>query len=135
MELKIESTISLLDIRNAIKEKYPYLDIAFFSEKHNTGGANASAEKLPYYLTVGSATRNETDAILEVHSGMKVQEIESAFETTFGLHAQILRKSGEIYLQTTTTDGLTLAELNQKAESDNTFVAEKEEPGDYHEQE
>jgi hypothetical protein len=46
---------------------------------------------------------------------MKVGELEHAFNVKFGLSAQVFRKSGEIWLQTTTTDTWTLAKQNEVA--------------------
>ena len=41
-------------------------------------------------------------------------ELEEIFETNFGLHVQIFRKSGKIWLETSTTDGWTLNQQNEE---------------------
>jgi hypothetical protein len=41
--------------------------------------------------------------------------VENAFEEMYGLSVQVFRKSGNTWLQTTTSDSWTLNEQNQKA--------------------
>jgi hypothetical protein len=64
---------------------------------------------------------------------MKVSELEELFQEVFGLSVQIFRKSGENWLQTTTTDFWTLNQQNNKGK-DMCEKIEPEEQQDYHEQ-
>jgi hypothetical protein len=54
---------------------------------------------------------------------MKVGELENLFAEKFGLYVQLFRKSGKVWLQTTTTDTWTLKEqsklASEQVESDN----------------
>ena len=47
---------------------------------------------------------------------MVVSDVESAFENTFGIHAQIFRKQNNVWLLTSNTDSWTIAEQIEKAE-------------------
>jgi hypothetical protein len=64
---------------------------------------------------------------------MKVSELEELFEEVFGLSVQVFRKSGESWLQTTTTDSWTLNQQNLKGKEMSSPV-ESDEQQDYHEQ-
>jgi tyrosyl-tRNA synthetase len=52
---------------------------------------------------------------IKIDELMKVAELEGVFAKNFGLSVQVFRKSGNLWLQTTTTDNWTLAEQNQIA--------------------
>ena len=53
---------------------------------------------------------NMTDEDLSIRGSMTVFELERQFSEKFGLSAQILRKSGNLWLDTTRTNFLTLKE-------------------------
>ena len=64
--------------------------------------------------------------------------LEKNFEEAFNLHVQVFRQSGSIWLETSVSDHLTLAEQEAKgAKSTLTTVGQDaaEEQNDYHEQE
>jgi hypothetical protein len=48
---------------------------------------------------------------------MTVTELESRFNTIYGLSVQLFRKSGRAWLETTVTDGWTLEEQNNEGEA------------------
>ena len=50
-------------------------------------------------------------------------ELEVVFEDVFGLHVQIFRKSGDIWLQTSSTDHWTLEHHQEKAIEADKFVS------------
>ena len=64
--------------------------------------------------------------------------VEKNFEEAFLLHVQVFRQSGSIWLETSVSDHLTLAEQEAKA-AKSTIATEaettNEEQNDYHEQE
>lgn len=63
-------------------------------------------------------------------------EAEALLERTFGLHVQIMRKSGNTWLVTSATDRLTLAEQNARGKaSENPAFLPPDEEFDYREQE
>ena len=54
---------------------------------------------------------------LKVNGEMEVSKLEQAFEKKYGLHVQVFRRSGNIWLQTTKTDSWTLEAQNRKGGS------------------
>lgn len=46
---------------------------------------------------------------------MTVSELEQHFADVYGLSVQVFRKSGEVWLETTTTDNWSLEKQNQEA--------------------
>ncbi len=58
-----------------------------------------------------------TSTVSKTESGardMSVSELEQLFLTKYGLNAQVFRRSGNLWLQTSATDHWTLAEQNRK---------------------
>ena len=66
---------------------------------------------------------------------MRTWELEERFEKDFGLHVQVFRKSGNIWLETSVSDDLTLAQQNEKGKNDDSIQQEFVDPMDYREQE
>lgn len=122
------------EIHQAINMQFPYLQIAFFASGHEPGKANAKADKLPLSLTINEAGNPHKIGAFELRKNMTVSELESEFENQFGLHVQVLRKSGEVWLQTTVSDHLTLLELNNEAEAACNFVPDSEVKDGFREQ-
>ncbi|MBS3913187.1 MAG: hypothetical protein KG003_01710 [Bacteroidetes bacterium] len=134
MHLKIQPNTTLFEIKSFLHESFPYLDIAFFKTAHHTGEGNRRADLLPNSLHISEAG-NGNSGELVVEPGTLVQDLEHAFTKEFGLYAQIMRKSGNVWLQTTTSDNLSLEQINQMAKQANDSEPLPEEPQDYHEQE
>jgi hypothetical protein len=65
---------------------------------------------------------------------MKTFEVEKMVEETAGLHVQIFRKSGNVWLETTVSDHLTLDEQTEKAFSQEVYQQPIVDPLDYREQ-
>ncbi len=126
MIIKINNHTLLREIHQAFNLQFPFLQIAFFANSHQPGKANSKADKLPLSLTINEAGNPHKIGEFELLKNMTVAELESVFENQFGLHAQVLRKSGEVWLQTTVSDHLTLKELNTEAEAACNFVPDSE---------
>jgi hypothetical protein len=135
MKLNVSGNTQLSDIRAYIRDKFQYLDIAFFESEHHHGEGNMVADKLPYSMTAAEAGDLEKRGTLELDSNTLVGDLEAAFHKQFGLHTQILRKSGDVWLQTTTSDNYTLTDLNNSAKEAAEFRPDHPEPEDYQEQE
>ncbi len=56
---------------------------------------------------------------------MKVRTLENVFYETYGLKVQVFRLSGNIWLQTTSTDEWTLHEQNRKGGASLSHYKEK----------
>jgi hypothetical protein len=135
MEIEISSDTKLTEIRAAFKAQFPFLDIAFFSKAHGEGSGSTKQSQLPYTATFEEAGDPHRIGLLQITGDQTCAFTETEFETGFGLYVQILRKSGNLWLQTTTSDELTLTELNSETEAAETFQPDKAEPEDIHEQE
>jgi hypothetical protein len=72
--------------------------------------------------------------VLHIEADMPTWQLERLFEQEFGLHVQVFRKSGNIWLMTTVSDSLTLEEQNFKGLESLRHHADLGEISDYREQ-
>ena len=71
---------------------------------------------------------------LLIERNTPVWQLERLFEDEYALHAQVFRKSGKTWLETSVTDNLTLEEQQAKAAASENIHQEFVEPMDYREQ-
>ena len=112
--LQISDKIKLKELKAAFNEKFPHLKIEFFSEEHEKG--EASTYKSMYdddlYLKDIRTVHNEGE--LSINGHIKTSTFEQTFKEKYGINVQVWRRSGNMWLQTTTTDDWTLSEQEKK---------------------
>lgn len=111
--IQIEPSNTLEEVQAAFKSAFPLLDIKFFQKGHNENEGNLKENEIENYKTKLSSINNSSTT-LSIDGHKKVSTLEADFEA-LGIHAQVFRKSGNVYIQTTTTDHLTLAEQEKQA--------------------
>jgi len=119
--LTIHETKTIPELQKEFNLHFPFLKIEFYRESQ-------------------MITTNERISHLQssTHSGKipftkrtTVRELERVFSDDFGLQVQVLRKSGRIWLVTTSTDDWTLEEQNEEGKNLSHHVQmEKENPED-----
>ena len=113
MILPIYPDTSISDVQSFFHRAYPFLRIAFCDGAHAWGERCATFHwHDPTILLTHVAERSKIPASIPLHPWLKTGDVEDAFETCFGLHAQIFRKEGGRWVETAGTDDLTLDEQN-----------------------
>lgn len=115
MEITIDQTKKLSDIQTEFCKRFPYLKIEFYKQAHTAGEGSPKEKTIDSNLTINEVQTEKEIGVIKITGLMTVAELESSFSNTFGLSAQVFRKSGSIWLQTTVSDHWTLAEQNKKA--------------------
>jgi hypothetical protein len=126
---------SLENIQRDFNKAFPYLKIEFFSQPHEKGKPNSAKHLVSPKRIIGDFSKREFEEVVNLRENMTVYELEKLFEDRFGLHVQVFRKSGRIWLETTATDDWTLGSQNEQGRELSEYTAEKGETPDYHEQE
>lgn len=67
--------------------------------------------------TIGQIRTIHSDGFITVTPKMTVAELEQEFGRIFGLSAQVFRKSGKMWIETTVTDKWTLEQQNSEGEA------------------
>ncbi|NII27809.1 hypothetical protein HB364_22190 [Pseudoflavitalea sp. X16] len=111
MIMRINNKSQVSDVQREFNGLFPFLKLELFKHKHGYQGASPRQEKLPSFLYLGDLARQLPEQI-NIPESMTVQELEKLFEDQLGLHLQVFRKSGNLWLETTMTDGWTLKQQN-----------------------
>ncbi|MCB0586502.1 MAG: hypothetical protein KDD06_14425 [Phaeodactylibacter sp.] len=113
------------DIQKDFNSKFPYLKLEFYSSRHGEGEGSPIQERIDPEQLLKNARQNHTEGNIRVRKDMKVNELEQVFQEKFGLNVQVFRKSGNLWMQTTSTDHWTLAEQNRKGGASELHYKEK----------
>ena len=90
---------SIGEIQTEFSSSYPFLRIEF-DQKKSRRSSQQRDEKTP-------------DAAIEITGSTTVEELQKSIWKLFGLAAQVFRRSGNVWLETTMTDHWTLEQQNQ----------------------
>src|ERR671921_1392910 len=97
------------EIQKDFNQYYPFLKLEFFQTKKNTVQAYRMIKN---NLKLGDIVFSLQEGSIQLTDSMTVSELENIFTDRFGLQAQVFRKSGNIWLETTITDKWTLKNQN-----------------------
>jgi hypothetical protein len=112
------------DTVKSVQEKfsswYPYLRINFF---RNSNGKTSSQACFGPEVRMADINKNLQNSNYELQDHTSVAGLEKTFVDKFGLPIQVCRRSGNLWLETSLTDHLTLKEQNTIGEeiSDSPF--------------
>lgn len=97
------------EVQREFNTAFPYLKLEFFQDKAGDGqnGIKFSGRR------IGDFQNTIADGSLDVWPEMKVNELEKTLKEKFRLNAQVFRRSGKLWLQTTMTDNWTLKKQNE----------------------
>ena len=135
MNIEINSDKTIDSIQRSFNTAFPYLKIEFFTQSHEKGKPTAAKFMVSPKKLLGEAGGKSVHTQLSIIEEMTVYELEKMFEDHYGLHVQVFRKSGRIWLETTATDDWTLLSQNEQGKELSEGHQEKGELPDYHEQE
>lgn len=93
---------------------YPNLKLEFFNTSHE----NLEGNKKEDLCDKDSTVKDNMGIGGEIHlsNEMTVSELENTIKTNLNLNAQVFRKSGKVWLESTTTDSWTLEHQNKRGE-------------------
>ena len=131
--LTINDHQTIEGIQDKFCNVFHYLKIEFFKEKHQEG---IGSEKKKMYddksLKLIDIQGVNQHGKIAMYGKETVQDLEAAFEQKYGLYIQVFRKSGNVWLETSTTDRWTLDQQNEEGRSlQEELKAEKENPADH----
>jgi hypothetical protein len=135
MQLAILKSASLGDTQDAFHAAFPYLKIVFFTRTHKEhGGSNAKFMVTDRSKLLGDLSGFKAEGLLSIEPHMRTWEVERRVEEETGLHIQVFRKSGTVWLETSVSDDLTLEQQNEKAREQEEYQPPIADPMDYREQ-
>jgi hypothetical protein len=115
----------LRQIQIEFNKKFPYLKIEFYFKRHESGEGSPVKERIDPELTIGAVRSVHLEGDMNIDGHLKVGSFEQEFFEKYGLSVQVFRKSGNLWIQTTSTDDWTLAHQNRKGGSSEQHFREK----------
>ncbi len=137
MKLHLSPDTTIAELQKIFQSEYPYLRLTFFTKPHGVFKVSPAESMIKDEQTpLDSLMPEPKSGFITLQPDMPTFEVEQLFDKTFGLHVQVMRKSGDTWLVTSTTDKLTLAEQNARGRaSENPSFLPPDEEFDYREQE
>lgn len=130
MHIEINDNTRLREIEVVFSAFYPYLKLAFYKKSHEKYEASKEIDSIDPDMHVGDMKKAHVACVLEILPLSKVADVENEFQRRFGLSAQVLRKTGDGWEQTTGMDDFNLKELNEMGRnSSDEFIVEDYEEG------
>ena len=117
MKITINDKRKIFAIQEEFNNAFPFLRIEFFSKPHKPGGGSSKKLIKHSSVTLGECRTIHNTGSISITEEMTVTELEQRFSDVYGLGVQVFRKSGNVWLETTVTDGWTLKEQNDQGES------------------
>lgn len=113
MFISTTNTETVADIQKVFHQFYPYLRINVLSKPHAAHMPSERKTILSSQTALSSIDTFKSDTFA-FNNDMIVVEFEKGVWETLGLPIQVLRKSGIIWLQTSTTDDWSLTRQNEE---------------------
>lgn len=104
MRLRFSRSKTIFEIQEAFRQEFPFLKLEFYPQTSTKG----LKKHLLHGTSLADAGMKKDEAFIEVHRDMTVAELENLLTKELGLDAQVSRKSGQLWLETTMTDNWTL---------------------------
>jgi hypothetical protein len=114
MKIHIDDKRNISEIQEEFNAVFPFLKIEFFKKPHDTGQISPKSDMLPSDSSLGKWRTSHNEGDLVVTAETTVDQVEKGFQEKFGISAQVFRKSGAVWLETSATDSWTLKEQNEQ---------------------
>jgi hypothetical protein len=113
MYLVINGERLISEIQTDFSAVYPFLKIEFFKNGKTRRDRYPANKLIPATQPIKTAWHWKKDnGLLNLSDNLTVTDLENELMDQFGLSAQVFRRSGNIWLETTITDNWTLKQQN-----------------------
>lgn len=123
MEIVLTYQETVKDIKKQFNCEFPYLKLEFFTESRVVGQGSSFLKMVPPSTLLGEITGILREGEIIIRGEQSVKEVEQLFQRHFGLPVQVFRKQKDVWLETTSTDYLTLEEQNEMGHRASEVVA------------
>lgn len=123
MNISISKNKSIAQFQKEFQSIFPFLNIEFFTSKHSKGESSRKEDVIEHHTNFGSLTSKEGNITIDAQ--ISTAEFEKLLLNEFGLNAQIFRKSGNVWIETSRTDDWTLAFQNEEGKKSTEPIQEE----------
>jgi len=115
MKLLIRRGTSVENVKKSFSNCYPFLKIELYKAVIDGQLTHLKKESLPSNLAFDKLIKNSDETVIDIGKAITVAELENQF-ANIGLGAEVFRKSGTVWIETSLTDNWTLQQQNTEAE-------------------
>ncbi|ANH80834.1 hypothetical protein A8C56_07430 [Niabella ginsenosidivorans] len=130
MEINFGGQSSVKDVQEIFHGQYPYLKLELYRYPHSRGMASAIGGKIDASVLLKALSPLKGLVSFNTDPSQTVAGFEAEFFRKTGIGAQVVRRSGKLWLQTTDTDDLTLQQQNETGR-ESTYYKEDNGPEDF----
>ncbi len=110
--MKVNSSRNLSQIKEEFNSLFPYLKLEFFKVPHHDLEPTSKKAMIKSDHLVSEINEFEKEGEINLSGSMTVKELEAIFRDDFGINVQVFRNSGNVWLETSSTDEMTLEAQN-----------------------
>jgi hypothetical protein len=110
--LHISPSKHVYELQQEFSKTYPFLRLDFYLSRLTEPGRPVLTKKLITTSTLLKDAGLKKDGDLDISGTMTVAELEKLITERYGMNVQVVRRSGNIWLETTMTDDWTLQQQN-----------------------
>ena len=114
MEILINDSKTISEVQRDFSEEFPFLKLEFFDAPHKQEKALPKSKMFPHEKKLGTIRKVHREGKIAVVKNETVNALETEFWKNFGLSAQVFRKSGNLWIETSLTDSWTLEQQNRE---------------------
>lgn len=113
MKITVHYSTKTGTIKQAFNKMFPYLKIEFFKTTYAKARATSWTDMALHNRYVGEINGRLKQGSISISGDHKVASVEQLFQQNFGLPVLVFRKQKNTWIETTSSDELTLSEQNE----------------------
>ncbi|ANE50755.1 hypothetical protein [Flavisolibacter tropicus] len=126
MRLPLTATKTVAEVKEAFHEAFPYLKIEFFTNPHQKGEGSLPQQYIKPDTLLIDITGVMKEGNVSIEPSTTTAAFEEQLQNQYSLPIQVFRNSNGVWIETTETDNLTLAEQNEMGRQASLHTAHRE---------
>ncbi len=114
MKLQINQETKIKDVQKTFSGVYPFLKIEFYKNPHAEKKLSADEDKISADETLSEVGNFKKPETIDINKHRTVASLESEFYEKLGVAAQVSRRTGTIWIETSLTDERSLGLQNKQ---------------------
>lgn len=127
IKMGIDNDKLIATLQEEFNQFFPFLGLEFYAGDHDFTKPSSKKVKSNGNRTVGECRKEVGSGTVTIFPEMSVADLEDIFKYSFAMSVQVLRKSGNVWLETNHTDTWSLEEQNRQGELVSAHLRKQEE--------
>lgn len=116
INISISNEKKINEIEKEFHLFFPFLKLQFYTNINQPNGKKIKKNIKQNNISIAECRTIFNNNNLTIKPDLTVSQLEQNFKNIYGIGIQVLRKSGNVWLETSFTDGWTLKEQNHQGE-------------------